>query len=174
MLGIDIVDLSDTNLQERNERSLKLILCDQDQLIKHEMIFWLLWAAKEAVFKCHREALNFSPTSIPIRLYSEFDELRFSSGVFQGYLIVNSEFILAICSKDLDSIDYETIALEGGTNGNNLRSAIIEYFTKKKLNLEMGSDDLNLPILLPSKEPISISHHGKFGAFAYPKSILNV
>ncbi|MEM7298033.1 MAG: 4'-phosphopantetheinyl transferase superfamily protein, partial [Bacteroidota bacterium] len=174
VLGIDIVDLSDPKLQERNKRSLKLILCEKDQLIDHENVFWLLWAAKEAVFKCHREAFNFSPTSIPIQFYSEFDELRFSSDSFQGILIINSEYILAVCANDLDLIDHQTVTLENGANGDNMRSEIIEFFKEKELNFEMGSDELNLPILLPSNEPISISHHGKFGAFAYPKSLLNV
>ena len=71
-LGIDIVDLSDPQIQRRNERTLQLVLSAEDKTLEHPNLYWLLWSAKEAIFKCHREAWNFSPTQIPVAL-SEID-----------------------------------------------------------------------------------------------------
>jgi len=169
MLGIDIVDLKDSKLRERNERSLKLIQNKEDQLIEHEFIYWLLWSAKEAVFKCRREAINFSPTSIPIHLKKAGEQIQFESDGLKGKLIVEPSYILAICSDDLDSTDYEIISGKGVIDGGDVRNIIVNFFSNLDHEVTIGSDDLNLPILLPSEEAISISHHNHLAAFIFPR-----
>ena len=173
MLGIDIVDLHDTNLKERDERSLNLILNEKDELMDHPDIFWLLWSAKEAIFKCHREAINYAPKSIPVQLSTEFDQITFRSGSLRGVIEVNSKYILSICSDDLDNTTHEVINATETMHGDRLREEIVKYFQTNDLQFEIGSDDLNLPVLLPSNTPISISHHGRWGAFIFPTSIMD-
>ena len=165
MLGIDIVDLSDPQFKSRDKRSLKLILNKGDQLIEHEQIFWLLWCAKEAVFKCHREDIDFSPTSIPIQINNE---LEFNSGNSSGRIEIRSEYILAVCSDNLDNIQYEVVKDRKRVNSKNLREIISKFILNNNLGESLGSDSLGLPIILPSEQEISISHHGRFGAFAFP------
>ena len=169
MLGIDIVDLNDPKLKERNERSLDLIKNPKDQMILHPQVYWLLWSAKEAVFKCLRETINFSPTSIPIQLEVENGEITFKSNTIEGEIRVTKDYILALCSDDLSQTQHKIIKKTTIIDGDMLRDEIKNHLANEQV--EIGSDDLNLPILLPSKEAISISHHGNYGAFIYPTSI---
>ena len=79
---------------------------------------------------------------------------------------------MAVCSDNLKNIKFEIVKNKDQVTGNSLRSEIISYFAKKNKIVEMGSDKLNLPVLLPADVPISISHHGNLGAFVYPKHLL--
>jgi len=172
MLGIDIVDIKDPSFQERNDRSFDLITHEQDTVLEHPQAFWLLWSAKEAVFKCKREPLNFSPKKIPIQIVEDGDNFSFRSENIEGFFAITDEYILCICG-DLSSITYEVFDDSNEYWNEGIRFLIIEYFREKGLDYHIGSDDLNLPIIEPSKQLITISHHGRFGVFAYPKSLLS-
>ena len=170
-LGIDIVDLKDPQVQKRDERALKLVHNSEDQSIEHPLLYWLLWSAKEAVFKCYREAYNFTPTQIPIKL-SEIDgDISFTSNELVGKIEISNDYVLAICSDDLEDVDHEVLNTDKIGTGAIVREAIVASFNDKKIKISIGSDDLNLPILLPSNQPISISHHYHWSAFAYPKML---
>ena len=71
MLGIDIVDLKDPSFKERSDRTIDLIKNSEDVHIDHPHLFWLFWSAKEAIFKCRREPINFSPSKIPVKVKNE-------------------------------------------------------------------------------------------------------
>jgi len=173
MLGIDIVDLTDIRSKDRTERSLRLITSNKDQTIKHPKLFWLLWAAKEAIYKCRREEIDFSPTSIPVEInMNEEGDLFFQSKELEGLLQIEKHYVLAVCANKLSEIDYQVLKRSQNVTSMNLRNEIVTYFNKKNKLVEIGSDALNLPVLLPSNEPISISHHNHLGAFAYSRSIL--
>lgn len=173
MLGIDIVDLTDPLLKKRSSRAIDLIKSPGDKLIDQTNIFWLLWTAKEAVFKSHREPLVFDPKSIRIELNLKEDVVFFKSDQLEGKMIQSKEYILAVCSDDLSSISFEVFEETSKNWHDRLRELIKDFFFKKEKDIEIGSDDLNLPILLPTKETISITHHGRFGAFVYPTSFLD-
>lgn len=171
MLGVDIVDIKDPSFKERNNRTLDLIKNEKDQTIDHPHLFWILWSAKEAVFKCKREPLNFSPKKIPIAVSKENGSILFESDGIKGKVEITDEYILAICG-DLEDITYETFEKSNEDWSEGIRFMIIEFFREKGLDYHIGSDDLNLPIVEPSKKEISISHHGRYGAVAFPKSLL--
>ena len=171
MLGIDIVDLKDSSFKERNDRTIDLIKNSEDVHIKHPHLFWILWSAKEAVFKCHREPNNFAPSKIPVKLKNEQGEITFQSGNISGKTLLHEEYILAI-SGDLDNIEYHVFEEKDNNWREGIRFMIIEYFRKLGFDYYIGSDDLNLPIIEPSKNEISISHHGRYGAVALPKNLL--
>lgn len=170
-IGIDIVDLHDPQLKHRNERALKLILHPDDQLIEHPHLYWLLWSAKEAIFKCQREALNFSPSSIPVKLVADGEAISFTSEDLTGTFEVTEQYVVAVCGDQKAALDYATVATEQVSTSQTVRDYIVGYFQKKGLDFAIGADDLNLPTLLPKNVPISISHHLHWSAFAYPKSV---
>ena len=171
MLGIDIVDIKDPSFKERNSRTLDLISNPDDVSIEHPHIFWILWAAKEAVFKYKREPLNFAPKKIPIKLSERNGSITFQSGEIKGEIKVTDEYILAVCG-DLENISYKVFEKPNDDWSEGIRFMIIEFFRDLGLDYHIGSDELNLPIIEPSKEEISISHHGRYGAVAFPNSLL--
>ncbi|MDE0471315.1 MAG: 4'-phosphopantetheinyl transferase superfamily protein [Ekhidna sp.] len=172
MLGIDIVNLNDPFTKKKDKRAFRLIQHSNDVSIEHSELYWLLWAAKEAVFKCRREAINFSPTSIPIELSDSKGVITFQSEKLEGGFQIANDFIMAVCSENLKNVRVEIFINEDQVTSNSLRSEIMLYFDKKGKTFTVGSDELNLPILLPSCEPVSISHDGNIGAFAYPKYLI--
>ncbi|MEQ9466210.1 MAG: 4'-phosphopantetheinyl transferase superfamily protein [Ekhidna sp.] len=172
MLGIDIVDLEDPKLRERDDRSLDLIRNKEDILIDHPNQFWLLWSAKEAIFKCKREPINYSPSKIPIKLKKEDDHITFESDGIKGEIHDAKDYILAICG-DLDKIDYQIFTKKNSNWSEGIRFMVIDFFREKGLDYHIGSDDLNLPVIEPARELISITHHGRYGAVAFPKNILS-
>ncbi|MEO9482447.1 MAG: 4'-phosphopantetheinyl transferase superfamily protein [Ekhidna sp.] len=171
MLGIDIVDLKDPSFKERDDRTLDLVKSSDDVLIEHPHLFWILWSAKEAVFKCRREPINFSPSKIPIQISNENGEITFQSNKIKGRITLKDEYIIAICG-DLDQTEYHVFEKRDNNWSEGIRFMIIEYFRELEHDYHIGSDDLNLPIIEPSKQEISISHHGRYGAVAFPKSLL--
>ncbi len=171
MLGIDIVDLKDPSFKERNDRTVDLIKNDEDVNIEHPNLFWILWSAKEAIFKCKREPINFSPTKIPVQLESDNGTIIFRSGGISGRVKIEEEYILSICG-DLNEIESYVFEKKDDNWSEGIRFMIIEHFRDLGHDYHIGSDDLNLPIIEPSKQEISISHHGRYGAVAFPKSLL--
>ena len=171
MPGIDIVDLKDPSFRERNQRTLDLIRNDADVSIEHPHIFWLFWSAKEAIFKCKREPLNFSPSKIPVVLNASNGSITFQSEDISGKIITEDEYILAVCG-DLEALDHHIFERKGDDWSEGIRFMIIEYFRDQGYDYHIGSDDLNLPVIEPDGEEISISHHGRYGAVVYPKKLL--
>ena len=173
MIGIDIVDLQDPQLKDRTNRSLRFIVNSDDELIEHPHIYWLLWAAKEAVFKCKRETINFTPKHITIKLSEASGKVTFTSDILSGKIHMYDSCLMAICSDQLDDYDFETFQCQEICNSDSVRKAIIRFFEQTNVEAILSSDDLNLPILMPYNAPISLSHHYHWSAFAYPKSITN-
>ena len=171
MPGIDIVDLKDPSFKERTDKTIDLIRNDTDVHIDHPLLFWILWSAKEAIFKCRREPINFSPTKIPVQLTNTNGNVTVQSEDISGKIIIDDEYILAICGE-LDALEYHIFERKGGNWSEGIRFMIIEYFRELGYDYHIGSDDLNLPVVGPSRQEISISHHGRYGAVAFPKSLL--
>lgn len=171
MLGIDIVDLKDPLLKERTERTINMIKNKEDVLIEHPHLFWILWSAKEAAFKCRREPLNFAPSNIPIKVSKNDEDILFSSGDLNGKIQITGEYIIALCG-DLEEIGFEVFNKPDENWSEGIRKMIVDFFKGKGYDFQIGSDDLNLPTILPAKSEISISHHGRFGAVAFQHSIL--
>lgn len=162
MIGIDIIDLSDPLIKSRGKRSLQLILHKSDWYPKDTNSFWLLWAAKEAVFKCYRKTERFSPTDIPIKIsYLSTQSFRFSSGNITGRLYQTRHYVLAYCgSNGLPEYSLYFSSFKADSS-----------FIRKKIKLqfpefEIVHDKNKLPLLSSLNIPLSISHHGQYAAFA--------
>ena len=173
MLGIDIVDLKDPLLSNRTDRTLKLIKSPEDFLIEHPHLFWILWSAKEAIFKCRREPINFAPSEIPVQIQEKNGIITFLSNELKGKTFIEGDYVVSLCGDgDIEEILFNVFDRPRGDWSNGIRTMIIDYFKAKGHDYTVGSDDINLPILLPSKSLISVSHHCRFGAVAFPKKLL--
>jgi len=169
MIGIDIVDLSDPLFRERTNRSLDLISSEDDQFIDHPKLFWLLWSAKEAVFKTKRKITAFAPKNIPIALRKEGGKIKFESGGIEGEILVGEKSIFSIAG-DNQAFDYSVVNEKSDNWSTTIRNRITSHFSEKGISATVSKSG-QLP-MLNDRLPISITHHGEFAAFAYPKSIL--
>ena len=72
MIGIDIVDIKDPLLHLRTADHLRFIEAEGDQYPEHIdpiLLYWIVWSAKEAVFKSKRQLKSFDPKLITVILY---------------------------------------------------------------------------------------------------------
>ncbi|MEO1256050.1 MAG: 4'-phosphopantetheinyl transferase superfamily protein [Bacteroidota bacterium] len=171
MVGIDIVDLNDPLLKERDQRMLNLVKNENDTIVDHPCLFWILWSAKEAIFKYHREPISFAPTKIPITLLKKGEVLTFESNNIKGKFEFGDEYLLAVCG-DFNEVTYQIFSKKNNDWRSGIREMIVEFFNEKGKEYSVGADDLNLPIIEPAKSAISISHHGRFGAVAFSSSLI--
>lgn len=170
MLGIDIIDLNDLLLKERNGRSFDFISNPGDKQIRHPHLFWILWTAKEAVFKAKRRDVTFSPTEIPIKLEESEEGIKFYSGKLTGTFEISDSYILAVAAPEDYGITLKVFK-EDTTNWSALiREKLVSHLRGNEEQFEIQNDENGLPILSPGNIPISFTHHGKFGAFVYPTS----
>lgn len=175
MFGIDIIDLKDPLLKERTKRSFRLINHPEDLCFESQNSFWLLWAAKEAVFKVNRELVSFVPKKIPIQIKPSNDTITFhSSGITSGVLFCPEDLIIALASKEnISGIGYHFFKKETKNESKEARNAIKKFILDQfSIDVNVSQDENGLPVLDYKHLPVSISHHGNFIAFAYQKHAL--
>lgn len=170
MIGIDIIDLSDPLLNERSDRSLKLISNHKDRTINHPHLFWLLWTAKEAVFKARRKPAVFAPKEIPIKLKRTDGRITFISDNLVGSFEVFDSHIIAITNHLKEQVVLKVFNKETTDWSSQIRKKLTEHLQAIEIGLTLTSDENDLPILIPGNIPVSITHHGRFGGFVYPKT----
>lgn len=168
MIGIDLIDLKDPLLKTR-ERAFRFILHPEDEFPDNEISFWLLWVAKEAIFKTRREVKSFDPKQIRVNIYESGTQMLFSSGKISGEIIVGKEHIMAVAQAANNTISYHIREKQTTDDSKEVRQYITDHFTQKKaFQINLTEDQNGLPLLDYRKIPISISHHGRFLSFAYP------
>ena len=97
MIGIDIVDLTDPLIHERGTRALNLITHSNDQFPDDCNPFWLLWTAKEAVYKSYRKDKAFSPTDIEVQITQKHQGVyNYQSGQHFGVILGNHHSVFAV------------------------------------------------------------------------------
>ena len=85
MIGIDIVDLKDPLLHPRTADHLRFIKAKGDQYPENTdpiLLYWIVWSAKEAIFKSKRQLKSFDPKLITV-VFS--NNLYFSSKQLVGH-----------------------------------------------------------------------------------------
>ena len=163
MIGIDIVDLTDPLLQKRGERPLNLIKHPNDQFPDDCNPFWLLWTAKEAVFKSFRKDKAFSPTDIEVQISQRHQGIyNYQSDQYSGVILGNHHFVCAVGSMDMLP-EFRIFYSPQASKSTFIRQKISES-TNPLHKLE--ADELGLPIISPTRQLISISHHHHYAAFA--------
>lgn len=169
MIGIDLVNLQDPLLKKRDERALKLIAHTNDHCPDHPLKFWLLWTAKEAVFKAQRIIQTFAPTAIPIQIEFDSEHINFISHDFTGKIIINSYLVIAVCSTKKALPAYCIQKSELSDLSLTVREATqVHFFNLFKEEVSINRDEKGLPIISPLDIPVSFSHHAGYIGFCWP------
>ncbi|MEQ9101972.1 MAG: 4'-phosphopantetheinyl transferase superfamily protein [Imperialibacter sp.] len=174
MIGVDIVDLTDPLLKPRSQRALRFISRPNDHCPEgtdDEIMYWLFWAAKEAVFKAERQRLAFSPKEIEV-VYSKKagDRLLYRGkwlNEINGYSILKKDNIISVATNsNIEAVKWKAFKLNTSNQSQELRDCF---------QREMGPDFQILPDVagLPTvrhnyaTKPASISHHHHLGVVAW-------
>lgn len=159
MISIDLIDLQDPLLKDRT-KSIRFISHPEDT---PDTNFWPLWTAKEAAFKAERIKQPFNPKSFAIQFK---DESSFNWNGFSGKVYQSADWILSMLSDR--KIDFVIFDAESNNPSKEIRDKIkIWYSANHQIDTIVSSDESGLPILKHNQSPISITHHGRFMAFAY-------
>jgi len=157
MIGIDIIDLQDPLLKNRTG-SDRFILHPEDRIIRD---FWDYWTAKEAIFKCQRKTGPFKPKDIPINFLSD---KKFDSEGWRGTVISTEDYCLSLAGVVGEHCIFNR---ETSDSSQEIRNKITRWFLEEHhIETSVISDAQGLPILSHNESPISITHHGRFMAFA--------
>ena len=203
MIGNDIVDRAQAKRESNWQRKgflNKLFTPSEQQLIQSaidpECLVWLLWSMKESAYKATTRKTGkrvFNPKKISCTLTTWSDEAA------EGFVVYEEEYrtrslitpnyiaSVAFPANQLPIPEQVVILLERADNqhqSTQLRTSVLEHYAAVSpvadKELQVFSDKNGLPALVIKNSlqetvslPISISHHGHYGAFsiahpAYP------
>lgn len=188
-VGNDIIDLTlAEKALARQERYLEKAFCPSERdLIQSSRqpsrMLWLLWSMKESAYKVHvRKTLERKLN--PIRFVCELlgeerGRVSIDSATYDTNSRVKEEFIHTIATPSHSNPGkLESVVLKG-TGHKQIRQHLIEkvsrsYSEENEMQFEgvefqkdlNGFPGVRLRGLEEKIHPCSISHHGKFGAYA--------
>ena len=171
MIGIDIIDINDVLLHPRTGEHMRFIKAKGDKYpedIDPILLYWIVWSAKEAIFKSKRQLKPFDPKLITITFSHS---LNFSSKELSGLVEITSNYVLAIATQESIKLIHKIWMNDQKVYPQKaVRKRIIEYF--KPLNVRFTLDENQLPLLSVNEEkkfPVSLTHHGKYMGFCIEK-----
>ena len=171
MIGIDIVDINDVLLHPRTSEHMRFIKAKGDKYpedLDPIRLYWIVWSAKEAIFKSKRQLKPFDPKLITITFLHDFN---FYSEQLSGSVEITSNYVVAIAAeKSMKLLNKIWTNHQKVYSKKAVRERIIAYF--KPLNVEFTFDENQLPILSVNEEkkiPISLTHHGNYMGFCIEK-----
>ena len=171
MIGIDIVDIKDSLFHPRTADHLRYIKAKGDQYpenIDPTLLYWIVWSAKEAIFKSKRQLILFNPKLITV-VFS--NNSHFSSKDLVGTVETTPNYVVATAAPpSMEVMQQIWMNHQKASSQKIIRARIIAYF--KPLNIRFTLDENQLPLLCVKEEkefPISLSHHGNYIAFCIEK-----
>ena len=171
MIGIDIVDIKDSLFHPRTADHLRYIKAKGDQYpenIDPTLLYWIVWSAKEAIFKSKRQLILFNPKLITV-VFS--NNSHFSSKELVGTVETTPNYVVATAAPpSMEVMQQIWMNHQKASSQKIIRARIIAYF--KPLNIRFTLDENQLPLLCVNEEkefPISLSHHGNYIAFCIEK-----
>ena len=171
MIGIDIVDIKDSLFHPRTADHLRYIKAKGDQYpenIDPTLLYWIVWSAKEAIFKSKRQLILFNPKLITV-VFS--NNSHFSSKDLVGTVETTPNYVVATAAPpSMEVMQQIWMNHQKASSQKIIRARIIAYF--KPLNISFTLDENQLPLLCVNEEkefPISLSHHGNYIAFCIEK-----
>ena len=171
MIGIDIVDIKDSLFHPRTADHLRYIKAKGDQYpenIDPTLLYWIVWSAKEAIFKSKRQLISFDPKLITV-VFS--NNSHFSSKDLVGTVETTPNYVVATAAPPSMELMHQIwMNHQKASSQKIIRARIIAYF--KPLNIRFTLDENQLPLLCVNEEkefPISLSHHGNYIAFCIEK-----
>jgi phosphopantetheinyl transferase (holo-ACP synthase) len=201
MIGNDIVDRAqarrDSNWQRRGFLD-KLFTSSEQQLIQEasdpECMVWLLWSMKESAYKATTRKTGkrvFNPRKISCTLETWSGEAVEGFVVYEAAYrtrsLITPDYIASVAFPapkfpipDQVIIFFERINYQ--YQSTQLRASVLEHYaavsSDSKKGLQVGSDKYGIPVLVIKNSlqetvhiPISISHHGHYGAFSIAHSV---
>lgn len=191
MIGNDIVDLRQAS-QESNWRRKgyieKLFTYHEQQLI-HDAInpdrmVWLLWSMKESAYKVavrqtkHRA---FAPIKLECSLTQSTEETAegcvFYGKNYQTSSLITSQYIATVAFSLNTTPCYNQVIIPFDTTDyqshhdlirQSIRQHSSSLFQTTEQKIRIGKDSLGVPVLTIDDAtivPVSISHHGHYGAY---------
>lgn len=195
MIGNDIVDLAqaaqDSNWQRRG--FLAKLFTDYEQDIIHavtnpEQLVWLLWSLKESAYKAQfRETRQrvFAPQKISCQLNKLTEtaaEATVTYGrVYQATSVINSCYVAsvawlpAVTQQPAHNV-FPILDIHYKNQHQAVRqeaiNCIFSHLAIKPDSVAIHKNRFGIPFLSAGSQqiPLSLSHHGQYGAFAIDKA----
>jgi phosphopantetheinyl transferase (holo-ACP synthase) len=187
MIGNDIVDLhlADRKAWRRKRFIEKILVPSEQGMLRRSKdpgrFLWLLWSMKESTYKIHfRKHLNqaLNPAGFVCSFDRDFKgRVEADDTVYDTQSQISDDYIHTIATEmnsaaviKMDELSAESFdAVRNKTIHNLIRSfAIAIEVDSRQVNFQKDKDGLPFlshPLQDLSK-PCSISHHGRFGAYA--------
>ncbi|GAB3806224.1 hypothetical protein GCM10028819_41150 [Spirosoma humi] len=192
MIGNDIVDLAQAR-QDSNWRRkgfLDKVFTHHEQQLIHDAadpdrMVWLLWSMKESAYKVavrRTKKRNFAPAKLACSL-NDVTESTAEGTVFhfEGYRtrsLISSQYIATVALAATTALPYSQAIIPFKTTDyqshhdlirQSIRQHSSAFFPASGQKIHIGKDSLGVPVLTigdSATVPISISHHGHYGAYA--------
>lgn len=183
MIGNDIIDLElafsenkSANQRYRNKAFTK----SENRLIdlskNPELTLWQIWAAKEAAYKLRQRTFQFEPKLNPLSFtcsYQNKNSIIVTTEQQQYFVSLKSgsSYIYAETTTETGSKIFRKIFDKQSSYEGYLQLFSEENMIKRD-HLRLIKDQYHIPSILNSISeemiPVSITHHGKFSAIAFP------
>lgn len=181
MVGNDIVDIAQAKKDSNWQRPRfldKLFTLNEQQTIHASnhpfLMVWRLWSMKEAAYKLYTQfnpSRFYNPKGFECEINEKRGVVRFKN--FHCYVETKIASDYIISEARLESKSMTSKVIEFKNRKPKLQSEAIRKEALKFLNLHdenarIVSSKFNIPALEINSEktPISLSHHGNYGAFA--------
>jgi phosphopantetheinyl transferase len=192
MIGNDIVDLAlakrESNWRRRGYLD-KIFTPHEQQLIRTapnpDQLVWLLWSMKESVYKLAvRRTQNrvFAPSQIACDFADPASDhttgTAYYDGLYHTTSTITTHYISTIAFSAHEKPAYSHVILPFETTDfrahhdlvrAKIRQQAALLFDVAEQEIHLSKDNIGAPAFAvrgSQKRPISISHHGHFGAFA--------
>ena len=191
MIGNDIIDINETRRStnwERQRFMQKIFTAKEQSIITASndpfTTVWHLWSMKESAYKVFIQAGGkrfFNPTKIECRLESsKKGEVKIDAITVKTNTSINASYIFStatINNSDIDTCIFHLAESNVKQQSNFLHQQLINDFAESNcLNcaaLQIQKTKTGVPMLHYKNKgigtSISITHHGKFGAYSILK-----
>ena len=198
MIGNDIVDLKLAQKESnwKRPRFLDKIFTQKEQNLivesaQPDQLVWLFWSMKESAYKLHVQIYEkrfFAPKKLECKIL-KIDKGKVSGLVycagFQCFVksVVTDDFVYSIAKKDQNKLVFSNrfliedskIETQHKTVFRKAKAHFAKQFQTPIEEIRIQKNELGVPFFYSKKQnfkvPVSTTHHGKFGAFAYHKVI---
>jgi len=187
MIGNDIVDFSEARKTDRwkNPRFLDIVFTAQEQnLIGNKanafQRIWELWSAKESVYKVllqRSEAPFFNPKKLECSHRDNLTVVRYKSLTYRVQTNTTSNYVLSQTANPTLQIKKRVILFKTPQLKQQqrvLKSTLLEDMSQtygkslSLLNFKKTSQGVPYVCLNSKTINISLTHHGQYGAYAFP------
>jgi len=185
MVGNDIVDLAEAQQTSRwqHPRFLDKLFTETEQIYSSKsknpfLTIWRLWSIKEAAYKLytqHYPSRFYKPKAFECSLSEENGTVIFQDFTCYVSTLITSDYVLSEarlnktdCTSEVCVFKTKNINIQSKLLKHKLKKSASKAYQVKQENLRLTKDHFNIPRLIchNTKIAISLTHHGRFGAFA--------